>query len=86
MAERRTETDDLDPMRPSSPEPLKEQGDLTDADGDDIREYTGEPVETDDGWVVPQQQNVGPGNEVGGGEWPDPDTPPVQPAPAADGD
>jgi len=86
MPERTTETEDLDPMRPSSPEPLEEQSDLTDEDGDDIREYTGEPVETDDGWVVPQQQNVGPGNEVGGGEWPDPDTPPVQPAPAPGGD
>jgi hypothetical protein len=28
---------------------------------DDEREYTGEPVETDEGWVVPQQQNVGAG-------------------------
>lgn len=23
------------------------------------REVTGEPVETDEGWVIPQQQNVG---------------------------
>ena len=28
-----------------------------------------------------EQQNVGPGGEAGGGEWPDPDTPPTGPAP-----
>ena len=27
-----------------------------------------------------EQQNVGPGGEAGGGEWPDPDTPPTGPA------
>jgi len=32
-----------------------------------------------------QQQNVGPGNEEGGGEWPDPDAPPRPPAPGASG-
>jgi hypothetical protein len=58
---------------------LADQGPLTDADGDDIREYTGEPVETEEGWVVPQQQNVGPGNMAGGGEWPDPNAPSAQP-------
>jgi hypothetical protein len=57
---------------------LAEQGPLQDAEGDDIREYTGEPVETEEGWVVPQQQNVGPGNMAGGGEWPDPATPSAQ--------
>jgi hypothetical protein len=30
---------------------------------------------------VIQQQNVGPDNEVGGGEWPDPQRPPESPAP-----
>jgi hypothetical protein len=79
MAEREVDTGDQEALRPAAPEPLQEQADLTDAEGDDIREYTGEPVETEDGWVVPQQQNVGSDNEVGGGEWPDPDTPPVQP-------
>jgi hypothetical protein len=39
----------------------------------------GEPVETEDGTRRPVQQNVGPGNEEGGGEWPDPATPPEQP-------
>ena len=31
-----------------------------------------------------QQQNVGPGNERGSGEWPDPDTPPTDVAPGTD--
>jgi NADH:ubiquinone oxidoreductase subunit F (NADH-binding) len=43
--------------------------------------YTSEPLETEHGTVVIQQQNVGPDNEAGGGEWPDPDTPPADPAP-----
>jgi len=58
---------------------LRERGPLLDEDGTDIREYTGEPVETEEGTVIPQQQNVGPGNEAGGGEWPDPNTPSAQP-------
>jgi hypothetical protein len=41
------------------------------------------PLETDDGEVVIEQQNVGPGVEEGGGEFPDPHTPPQQPAPGA---
>ncbi len=36
-----------------------------------------EPVETDDGVEERSQQPSGPGNREGGGEWPDPDTPPV---------
>jgi len=35
-----------------------------------------EPVETDDGVEQPSQQASGPGNREGGGEWPDPETPP----------
>lgn len=62
----------------AEPGNLKDQGSLLDDEGEDIRQYTGEPVETLDGWVLPQQQNVGPGNEAGGGEWPDPTTPPAQ--------
>jgi hypothetical protein len=58
---------------------LRERGPLLDEDGTDIREYTGEPVETEEGTVIPQQQNVGPGNEAGGGEWPDPNAPSAQP-------
>ena len=30
------------------------------------------------------QQNVGPGGEEGGGEWPDPETPPTGPAPGTE--
>jgi hypothetical protein len=61
------------------PGTLAERGPLTDADGEDIRQYTGEPVETEEGWVVPVQQNVGPGNEAGGGEFPDPNAPSAMP-------
>lgn len=50
--------------------PLKEQMSLLDEDGDDIRQYTGEPVETEDGWVLPQQMATGSQNVVGGGEFP----------------
>jgi hypothetical protein len=50
--------------------PLREQAALVDADGDDIRQYTGEPVETEDGWVLPQQSPTGSQNVVGGGEFP----------------
>jgi hypothetical protein len=49
---------------------LAEQADLIDEQGTDIRNYTGEPVETDDGIVIPQQMNVGSDNMAGGGEWP----------------
>jgi hypothetical protein len=34
-----------------------------------------DPRETAEEDLLPQQ-NVGPGNELGGGEWPDPETPP----------
>jgi hypothetical protein len=40
--------------------------------------YTSEPVDTDEGEIVVQQQNVGRDNMRGSGEWPDPDTPPQQ--------
>ena len=35
-----------------------------------------EPVETDDGVEQPAQAPTGPGNREGGGEFPDPETPP----------
>jgi NADH-quinone oxidoreductase subunit F len=50
--------------------------DELDADDPEAALYTSEPIDTDDGPVVIQQQNVGRGNEEGGGEWPDPHTPP----------
>jgi hypothetical protein len=54
------------------------------ADGDELDpQVVGEPLETEDGVRVPAQQNVGPGVEEGGGEWPDPNTPPQLPAPGA---
>lgn len=53
-------------------EPLAEQGDLVDDDGDDIRRYTGEPVPTEHGAVAPRQMATGASNDVGGGEWPGP--------------
>jgi hypothetical protein len=46
-------------------------------------QVVGEPLETEDGVRVPAQQNVGAGVEEGGGEWPDPATPPKLPAPGA---
>jgi len=46
--------------------------------------YSTVPLEDEDGATyVIQQQNVGPDNEEGGGEWPDPDTPPRPPAPGS---
>lgn len=54
---------------------LADSVDLLDEEGEDIRQYTGEPVETEEGWVLPQQQNVGKDNMAGRGEWPDPDAP-----------
>jgi hypothetical protein len=45
--------------------------------------YTSEPLETEEGTIVIQQQNVGKDAIEGGGEWPDPDTPPEPPAPGA---
>ena len=50
--------------------PLGEQVPLVDEDGADIRQYTGEPVETEDGWVLPQQMATGSQNVVGGGKYP----------------
>jgi hypothetical protein len=45
---------------------------------DDSKMYTGEPVDTPEGTQRPQQMNVGADNMQGGGEWPDPETPPAQ--------
>ena len=56
--------------------PLREQADLIDDDGTDIRQYTGEPVETEHGTVTPQQMAVGTERTVGGGEFPNDPRPP----------
>lgn len=50
---------DREAMVPAQEGRLAEQTDLTDAEGDDIREYTGEPIETEEGWVVPRTQSRG---------------------------
>ena len=66
----RSEVED-DANRPDSAEPTDE------------KMYTSEPLETDHGVELIQQQNVGPGNERGGGEWPHPKKPPQPPAPGS---
>ena len=50
----------------------------------DARLYSTVPLEDEDGnrYVI-QQQNAGQDNMEGGGEWPDPHTPPRSPAPGA---
>jgi hypothetical protein len=60
--------------------------DATDEAGDrrDERLYSTVPLETENGEVVIRQQNVGADNMEGGGEWPDPETPPRPPAPGAE--
>jgi hypothetical protein len=79
--------DEVDRFERAEPGSLREQRDLIDDDGDDIRMYTGEPVETDEGWVLPVQQNfAGRDNIAGGGEWPDPHAEPVQPRPVDESD
>ena len=59
--------------------PLREQTDLVDEDGSDIRQYTGEPVETEHGTVAPQQMAVGTEQVVGGGEFPNDERPADRP-------
>jgi hypothetical protein len=63
----------------------EEAGEFIEPDPSDEKMYTSEPLEDDNGETyVIRQQNVGPGNELGGGEWPDPDTPARPPAPGAE--
>ena len=56
----------------------REQQHEEQAEPDDSKMYTGEPVDTPEGTRRPQQMNVGADNMEGGGEWPDPETPPAQ--------
>jgi hypothetical protein len=58
--------------------------DQPDPDDPEAPLYTSTELEDENGepYVI-QQQNVGPGRELGGGEWPDPDTPPRPPAPGS---
>lgn len=70
-----------DEVRPTG----EEGGEFIDPDAADRKMYTSEPLEDEDGETyVIQQQNVGPGNQLGGGEFPDPDTPAQSPAPGAE--
>ncbi len=70
MSERARNDDDA---TPADDDPEHDQ-----TEPDDSKMYTGEPVDTDRGREVPQQMNVGRDNMEGGGEWPDPHTPPRQ--------
>jgi hypothetical protein len=50
----------------------------------DEKMYTGVELDTPAGSYRPQQENgAGKDNIRGGGEWPDPDTPPQPPAPGS---
>jgi hypothetical protein len=55
-----------------------EDDDASDERPADWKMYTGEPVEDHGTPKRPQQMNVGRENMQGSGEWPDPDTPPVE--------
>ncbi len=69
------------PVEEVDPEEAAEEVDLTE---EEAREVMSEPVEVAEGETVRvAQQNVGP-ESIGSGEFPDPDTPPVEPAPGAD--
>jgi hypothetical protein len=58
--------------------------DAVDPDDPEARLYTSEPIETDQGTIVIQQQATGADNVEGGGEFPDPHTRPQRPAPGAE--
>jgi hypothetical protein len=51
---------------------------------DEAREVTSEPVELEGGTTRIAQQNVGSQRVIGSGEYPDPESRPVEPAPGAD--
>jgi hypothetical protein len=75
------------PIVATSVEPTeadKARGPVDIADDPEARLYTSAPLEAEDGTIyVIQQQTVGPDNELGGGEFPDPNTPPQSEAPGA---
>jgi hypothetical protein len=62
-----------------------EERDDEDREPSDEKMYTSAPLTDEHGnsYVI-QQQNVGRGQERGGGEWPDPHRPPEPPAPGAE--
>ena len=64
--------------------PPDERDDAPDHDTEDpdASLYSTVPLEAEDGSTyVIRQQNVGPDNELGGGEWPDPHAPSRGPSP-----
>lgn len=65
-------------FRPADDRPAKEQL----GEDEDVA-YTGEPVETEDGVVLPQQMVVGEDRVVGGGEFPNDDEDADRPQPDA---
>jgi hypothetical protein len=90
--------DEAVPGRPAAPDPSSVPAeravepappvhgvspDSLDPHDPEARLYTSAPIDTEEGTIVIQQQNVGPDNEEGGGEWPSPETPPQRPAPGA---
>lgn len=85
MATENAEHEEIDPADPADTGRAEDPSDATvDVDDPDARMYTSEPLEREDGSTyVIQQQNVGPGIERGGGEFPDPHTPPEPPAPGS---
>jgi hypothetical protein len=71
-----------DERGPADPGSDEDHGNSDDRPAD-WRLYTGERLETEAGPYRPQQMNVGRDNVAGGGEWPDPETEPHEPAPGA---
>ena len=62
---------------------MTDQASEAPAPEDQPKPVRGEVLDTDEGTAVPAQQNVGPANREGGGEWPDPHAEPRLPAPGA---
>jgi len=68
-----------------TPKKVHPDDDVDEREPSDEKMYTGEPLDTGHGVVRPQQENAaGKDNIEGGGEWPDPHTPPQRPAPGAE--
>jgi hypothetical protein len=78
------EVDEFADAPPDAERSDDDQGAEDDEETDpEAKLYSTVPLETEEGTKVIQQQNVGKDNMKGGGEWPDPDTPPEAPAPGA---
>ena len=62
---------------------MTDQAPQTPAPEEQPKPVRGEALDGEEGTDVVAQQNVGPGNREGGGEWPDPNAEPRGPAPGA---